>query len=364
MKLKTNKKLHGDIVFKAVVGSHAHGTNIPESDIDIKGVYIQSANSVLVDGYKPQIDVTDDEVYYEIRRFIELCCTANPTVLELLYSPEDMIEYKNPVFDMLLEKRDMFLTKSCKHSFGGYATSQIRKASGLQKKMNWKKEDMVRKSVLDFCYTIVGYDSKPFLDSKWANLQGAFAQNNNGKGVYCFFADVGGLFNFREKTGEDSNSLRHQKIPKEWFDNYNLNDHSVVVWFDIDSYSRHCRRYREYNEWLEKRNTQRYVDVNEHGQQIDGKNMLHCVRLIEMGKEVAEGKGFNVRRYNAEFLISIRKGKVSLKDLLDRANTMIAEMDELYEKSTLPEKCDKDFFKDLLIKIREQHHTFSLGNKL
>lgn len=355
LELKTNKSLHGDIIFQAIVGSHAHGTNIPESDIDIKGVYIQSANSVLIDGYKPQIDVSDDEVYYEIRRFIELCCTANPTVLELLYSPEDMIKHKNPVFDELLKHRDMFLTKSCKHSFGGYATSQIRKASGLQKKMNWKKDDMVRKSVLDFCYTTVGYDSMPFLDTKWAYLKGAFAQNNNGKGVYCFFSDDEDLFNFREKIGEDSNSLRHQKIPKEWFDTYNLSQHSVMVWFDIDSYSRHCRRFREYNEWLENRNTQRYVDVGNHGQQIDGKNMLHCIRLIEMGKEISEGKGFTVRRPNADYLISIRKGKVDLKKLLDDAKSMLSDMDELYENSDLPKTCDKDFFKQILINIRKQH---------
>jgi predicted nucleotidyltransferase len=89
------------IIFKAIVGSHSYGTNVEGSDIDFKGVYIQTPKSVLYDGYVPQIEVGKDETYYEVRRFLELCETANPTVLELLYSPEDCIIYEHPVFKLI-----------------------------------------------------------------------------------------------------------------------------------------------------------------------------------------------------------------------------------------------------------------------
>lgn len=36
-----------DIIFKAIVGSQAYGTNVPGSDTDIKGVYIQIESSGL-----------------------------------------------------------------------------------------------------------------------------------------------------------------------------------------------------------------------------------------------------------------------------------------------------------------------------
>lgn len=75
-----------------------------------------------------------------------------------------------------------------------------------------------------------------------------------------------------------------------------------------------------------------------------------------MSKEIAEGKGFNVRRPNFEYLISIRKGKVNLKDLLDKANDLLKECDELYEKSTLPKYCDRSYFLSLLPKIRKQYY--------
>ena len=98
---------------------------------------------ILTFGYKDQFELNKDEVYYEVRRFIELLGSANPTVLEMLYSPEDCILGKEPEWDILMKYRSEFLTKKCQYSFGGYAIQQIKKAKGLNKKMNWEKETMV-----------------------------------------------------------------------------------------------------------------------------------------------------------------------------------------------------------------------------
>lgn len=149
LKLKNTDKL----LFKAIVGSQSYGTSTPISDIDYKGVYIQDKNDILGFKYKEQITVTDDEVYYEVRRFIELLRTANPTVLELLYSPEECIIETSPQFQLIRDNRDKFLTKKCLKSFGGYAIAQIKKAEGLDKKMNWEKDKITRKDLLFLlCY--------------------------------------------------------------------------------------------------------------------------------------------------------------------------------------------------------------------
>src|SRR5688572_28602961 len=137
------------IIFGCIVGSHAYGTNVEGSDIDKKWVYVQSADDFFINGARPQINISKDEVAYELSRFIELAEKANPTILEVLFSPEDMILYKHKVFDMLIRQRKGFLTKKCKYSFGGYAISQIEKARGFDKKMNWEKDKIERKSVLD-----------------------------------------------------------------------------------------------------------------------------------------------------------------------------------------------------------------------
>ena len=353
MKLTTDNKIRGEIIFQAIVGSHAHGTNLPESDTDIKGIYIQSPEDVLVHGYQEQVTITDDEVYYELKRVIELCCTGNPTMLELLFSPQDCIKIQDPIIEELLAHRDKFLSKSCKYSFGGYALAQIEKAQGLDKKMNWEKSDTERKDVLDFCNVSLGKGrSKPlkeWLGASLPNKKYGLTSIPNMKDCYAIFWHIDG--NFKGIADKDSNQLKLSSIPKELVDCYQADMH-----FNLDAYSRHCKKYKEYQDWLAKRNTQRYVDINNHGQKIDGKNMLHCIRLITMGKEIAEGKGLIVRRPEFEYLISIRKGAIDLAKLLEQATTLKNEMEELYKTSTLPDKVDRGFFMALIPKIRKKFY--------
>lgn len=45
--------------------------------------------------YKEQINIDKDTCLYEIRRFLQLLCSGNPTMLELLYIPEDCILEKH-----------------------------------------------------------------------------------------------------------------------------------------------------------------------------------------------------------------------------------------------------------------------------
>jgi len=153
---------NGLILFETIVGSQAYGTQTPTSDIDKKFVYILPEDYILGTEYVEQLNVNKDYVGWEIRRFLELMGSNNPTVLELLNSPEDCIITKHPLFDLILDKKDEFITKACKNSFGGYAVQQIQKAKGLNKKQNWEKDKVTRKDVLDFVYVIEGEKSIPW----------------------------------------------------------------------------------------------------------------------------------------------------------------------------------------------------------
>lgn len=350
-----------NIIFKVRVGSHAYGTNIEGSDEDFKGVYIQSPEDVLINGYQEQFQVSKDECYYEVKRFIELCCTGNPTMLEILYSPEDCIIHKAPIFDLLIKDRDKFLSKSCKHSFGGYAFAQIEKAKGLNKKMNWETANMVKKTPLDFCYVITPAGAKPL--KEWLLLQRGeqTKQENYGvskidhtKDLYFIYSSKGELgYHGIINHAQTSNDLRLSSIPKEQIFNYN------ILSYNTDHYVKHCRDFNEYIEWLNNRNTQRYVDVEEHGQKIDGKNLLHCYRLLETGIEIAKQKTINVRRPNAKFLIEIRKGKHDLQKLLNQASLLIEDLYKAFDSSDLQDKVDRGYFMKLLIKIRQDYYGSS-----
>jgi hypothetical protein len=73
-----------------------------------------------------------------------------------------------------------------------------------------------------------------------------------------------------------------------------------------------------------------------------------------MAREIAEGKGIVVRRPDAEYLISIRKGEVDLQTLIDGVENEIKEIDRLFSESDLPDNVDMEFIHNLIVKIRKQ----------
>ena len=377
-------------LYLVIRGSHAYGTNIESSDTDYAGVFIQSMDDIFGFNYKEQInDDKNDTVIYEVRRFLQLLASNNPTVLELLNTPEDCVIYKDPVFDLILNDRDKFITKVCAKSFGGYAKQQISKAKGQNKKQNWEKDKLTRKDVLDFVYVIEGEKSIPW--KKW-NEEGGYEEKfcgvvnvPNAREVYAVYFDKSSYSCFSNslpvkirqrmrkhvidkslpflsykglvKTGEgdnvaESNALRLSSIPKGETPICN-------IVYNKDGYSQHCKDYHSYQEWLENKNDARWVDVKSHGQKIDGKNMMHCMRLIQMSREIAEGKGIIVKRPNASELISIRKGEVDLQTLIDNVENEILEIDNLFDNSNLPNSVDSDFVHNLLVKIRNQVYNIN-----
>ena len=350
-------------LYLVVRGSHAYGTNVSTSDTDYAGVFIQSMDDILGLNYKEQInDDSNDTVIYELRRFLGLLASNNPTVLELLNTPEDCVIYKDPVFDLILENREKFITKICANSFGGYAKQQISKAKGQDKKQNWEKDKVTRKTPLDFCYIHRGEKSIPlvnFMEEKGMDQRFCGLSNlPHSRDTYALFYDFkeeetnGEIKNlgFKGIVFEDSNQVRLSSIPVDTPKNYFIGHMS----YNKDGYSQHCKDYLSYQEWLENRNEARWVDVKSHGQKIDGKNMMHCKRLMGMAREIAEGKGIVVRRKDAEYLISIRRGEVDLQTLIDEVEVEIKEIDRLFKESNLPDSVDVKFINDLLINIRKK----------
>ena len=355
-------------LYLVIRGSHAYGTNIESSDTDYAGVFIQSMDDIFGFNYKEQInDDKNDTVIYEVRRFLQLLASNNPTVLELLNTPEDCVIYKDPVFDLILNDRDKFITKVCAKSFGGYAKQQISKAKGQDKKQNWEKDKVTRKTPLDFCYihrgeksiSLVNFMEEKGMDQRFCGLSNI----PHSRDTYALFYDFkeeetnGEIKNlgFKGIAFEDSNQVRLSSIPVDVPKNYFIGHIS----YNKDGYSQHCKDYLSYQEWLEKRNEARWVDVQSHGQTIDGKNMMHCMRLIQMSREIAEGKGIIVKRPNASELISIRKGEVDLQTLIDNVENEILEIDNLFDNSNLPNSVDSDFVHNLLVKIRNQVYNIN-----
>ena len=128
--LRTDKKLKNNIVLLVVAGSHGYGLNTEESDLDIRGISMGTLDSILgLESFDVFEDKKTDTVIYSMKRFVELAMKGAPNVLEILFSnPENILYCDEKIGKMLLDNRDMFLSKRVYYSFRGYAKNALKDA--------------------------------------------------------------------------------------------------------------------------------------------------------------------------------------------------------------------------------------------
>ena len=353
------------ILFEAVSGSKAYGTATETSDTDTRGVFILPQSTILGMSYTPQINnQSNDTIFYEVKRLLQLLEKNNPNLLELLYMPEECILRIHPIYDLILEHRDKFITKRCRATFGGYAVDQIKKARGLNKKIT-KKIPKEKKTPLDFCWVVKaedGYSAIPLekylrsheLKQEHCGLSSISHMKDTYALFYDYLAHHGGGSHGEETagfrgvvSGPDANEVCLSSIPEFMVG-------SAVMHYNKDGYSVYCKEYKQYWDWVEKRNPHRYNDTMKHGKGYDGKNLGHCHRLLDMAIEIGSGQGVNVRRPNREELLSIRRGEYDYDKLIENAEKKLKQMADIFDKCDLPEEVDPRFVDDLLVQIRNK----------
>ncbi|PTQ98273.1 putative nucleotidyltransferase [Mucilaginibacter yixingensis] len=349
--LKKQKEL---ILLDCISGSMAYNLNMAGSDVDKKGIFIMPQKQLY--GFERQEQIaneTNDEVYFEMGRFLELLTKNNPNILELLSTPKEYVLFRHPLMDLI--RPDDFLSKLCQDTFAGYAQTQIKKARGLNKKIN-RPLDAERKSVLDFCFVIYNNGSIPL--SEWLN-EHDFDQSECGLVNLNHFRNVYLLYHQKQLTdgwfkgivsGPDADDVQLSSVPMGL-------ENIAVMNFNKDSYSIYCREYKEYLEWEENRNQHRYQSTLSHGKSYDAKNMMHTFRLLNMAEEIALYQQIIVKREDRDFLLKIRNGEFEFDYLMQMVEDKLERIKAAYENSSLPNKVDIKIAENILVQIRQKYYS-------
>ncbi len=343
-------KQNGLLVFEAITGSKSYGLDTATSDTDIRGVFVLPKDMYYSLEYTAQVNnVTNDIVYYELKRFMELLARNNPNILEMLNVPNQFVLHKDAIMGKL--NTGMFLSRLCEKTFANYAFTQIKKAYGLEKKIvNPVEED--RKSVLDFCYVYENKDAVPlkqFLETK------QWQQNQIGLSVIPHLRDCYNIF--YSGVIKYSGVMRKEKANEVALSNIPKGEIPFgILYFNKDGYSVYCKKYKEYWEWVSKRNETRYKTTMSHGKNYDSKNMMHVFRLLLMAKEIATEGTVNVYRKDREFLLAIKEGKYEYDELVLKAEELKNELPFLYKKSRLRKEPDVENTNRLLIEMRKEYY--------
>ncbi len=343
-------KEKGLIILECISGSRAYGLDTPSSDTDIKGVFLLPKKDFYGLEYTAQVsNPTNDIVYYELGRYLELLSVNNPNILELLNTPKSAILYKHPFLNEI--KSELILSKLCKNTFGKFALSQIKKAKGLKKKIV-NPIGKERKNVLSFCY--VNYNQGSISLLKYLEINN-WKQENCGLINISHMKNMFGLF-YSQTVGyngiiknELSNDIRLSSIPKE-------EKQKALLYFNKDGYSKYCKEYKQYWDWVENRNEIRYKNTQSHGKKYDAKNMMHTFRLLEMAIEIGKKGEINVKRPNREFLLDIKSGNYEYEDLLIMAKERQDEMETVFDNSELPERPNIKMINKLTYELRNKFY--------
>lgn len=179
--LRTNEKLKDNIVFLVVAGSHGYGLNTEESDLDIRGISMGTSDSILgMESFDIFEDKNTDTVIYSMKRFMELAMKGAPNVLEILFSnPENILYCDKKIGKMLLDNRDMFLSKRIYYSFKGYAKNALKDAE-KRLETNPKKADKYAMHYIRLCLEVITLLNGNDLTDVLKNSRDVLMQIRNG----------------------------------------------------------------------------------------------------------------------------------------------------------------------------------------
>lgn len=140
--LKTNEHLGDNICLLTMGGSHAYGMNTDTSDVDIRGCLLNAKKEILTGNYYEQF--TNDEtdtVIYSLQKFFQLLSNCNPNVIEMLGCLPEHYLYLSDVGEEILKHKDIFLSKRCINSFGGYANQQLRRLQNAMARDSYPRDE-------------------------------------------------------------------------------------------------------------------------------------------------------------------------------------------------------------------------------
>lgn len=144
--LRTNPHLGKNMMFLTIGGSHAYGTNVEGSDVDIRGVAFNTERELLgMDEFYHWVDEATDTTVFSFNKAVKLMCSGNPNMLEQLGNADDLVISYHPATKLLMDNKKLFLSRQVVYSFGGFADKLFKKATTLGEWCNLHPEDQATK---------------------------------------------------------------------------------------------------------------------------------------------------------------------------------------------------------------------------
>lgn len=319
--LRNNEHLGSNIMFLTLGGSYAYGTNIETSDVDIRGCALNTQEEILTNKkFEQFVNEETDTTIYGFNKLVNLLTNVNPNTIEMLGCRPEHYLYISPIGQELIDNRYIFLSKKCVHSFGGYASSQLRR-----------------------------------LDNKAARDLGQFQQEahilNSIKNAACLYKE-----RYFEHPEDAIRLYIGESVQEEYdteiFMDINLKHYPLRDWKGMWSDMNNI--VKDYSK-LGKRN----AHAASHGKLA--KHMMHLVRLYLMCFDILDnGEIITYREKDHDFLMSIRNGDYldenvkPTKEFFNIVDELESQLEMKKNSTMLPETPDMKQIEKFVMSVNER----------
>lgn len=325
--LKTNPHLGQNIMFLTLGGSHAYGTNVEDSDIDIRGVALNSRQDLIgLSNFEQVIDNQTDTTVYAFRKFVSLISACNPNTIEMLGGRPENYAMVSKAGQLLLDNKKLFLSKRAVNSFGGYANAQLRRLQNGCAKGKVSEEQKALYT-LESCQHAMGQlEEKHGMPRGFVTLSIAPKPMPNGTPIILMH------------PGDGWKAFEAAGVPLDSAKAYLGELASIIK--SYDSFGRRNQRAKEKSD----------KQLNKHA--------MHLVRLYLMAFDILEKEEINTYRKNdRDFLMEIRNGMYMLDDgtFAPEFFNMVEEYNKRLKiaakETSLPDKPDYKKIEELVMAV-------------
>ena len=320
-------------IVKHYAGSISYGTNLPTSDVDLRGIFCADPVNILTPFYTVRecSDVDEEDTkLYEMAHFFKLCLDCNPNIVETLWVDDSDITFRTDAYDFIRKHRSDFLSSKIAFTTSGYALAQLKRIKGHNKWINNPQPKEPPRQT-HFVSLVQWYGEEKIMPRDFS-LENFY----QGYRLVPYGGDVLGLY----KVDDVYTSFN----PDTFALNTNFDGERTelpmpiaVVKFLKEEYKLQKEKHNQYWTWKNNRNEARSELEEAHG--YDTKHAMHLVRLLRMGHEALETGQIIVKRPDAEELLAIRNGSMTYEEIVEYAEDMDDMVrNKLYKTTDLPKK--------------------------
>jgi len=332
------------VLFSCLSGSHMYGTSTPESDVDVRGVFIPPREYFLGFQTIEQASCKDpDTVYYEIRKFMRLALDCNPNIVEHLFVPENQWRISSAEWNIIFENRELFISKKARWTFSGYATSQLHRIRSHRK---WLLDPPTAPpSRVDF-----GLPEDRSLMSK--DKLGAFNAL-----LAHYLTEIHRFHPLKEQIEEIMENKDYMAVVQKLTPVdagivkaiMPISDDLLEVYQREQGYARAKKYWDDFLRWQKGRNPARAKLEAAFG--YDTKHASHLVRLLREGEELLL-KGVLVFPLSyADEILGIRRGAFTYDGLMEHIGDIDSHFDALYKASPLPKGPNRERADEICVDV-------------